>query len=420
MDLRKFYKYENGLLVMLFLANGLMFFDRLAFNFLAPFFRGEFQLTNLHIGLLNSALGVAWAFSGFMLSGFIDRKANKRLILVISIVLFSVCSIITGLATSFITLLLARIIMGLAEGPVLPTTQALMVVESSPNRIGFNMGFIQAVAAGVFGQILTPILLIPVAEAFGWRTAFYFAGIPGILLAIFLWVKLREPTLARFEMLKSHMKAKNEEIVESNNFKSIWTKNLILCVIIASLMITTFFSVLIFAPLYLVENRGFTPAQMGMFMTALGVSSVVGGFGITALSDRFGRVPMIFISLVLVAFAPLVVFSLQATIPVLCLAIFAFWLGAGCLSILLATVPSESVVGSYAGRAIAVVVGISEIIGGCLSPVLAGFLADHVRPEAPFILGFSAAVIAAIFSIFLTETAPVKVGNLNALKNVIE
>lgn len=409
MDSRKFWKYENGLLVMLFLANGLMFFDRLAFNFLAPFFRGEFHLSNLHIGLLNSALGVAWAISGFLLSGFVDRKENKRLVLVIAITVFSICSIITGLATSFISLLLARIIMGLAEGPVLPTTQALMVVESSRDRLGFNMGFIQAVSAGIFGQILTPVLLIPVATSFGWRTAFYFAGIPGILLAIFLWKKIREPSLARFKALRSQIDTKNEQMIEVHKFNALWNKNIILCVIISSLMITTFFSVLIFAPLYLVENRLFTPIQMGMFMTALGLSSVFGGFFITSLSDKFGRKPLIFISLILVSIAPLVVAFLQTSLLGLCLAIFATWLGAGCLSILLATVPSESVKGVYAGRAIAIVVGISEILGGCLSPVLSGFLADHVRPEAPFILGFVVAIIAALLSLALTETAPVKV-----------
>ena len=413
MESHKSWKYENKLLVMLFLANGLMFFDRLAFNFLAPFFKNEFHLTNLHIGALNSALGIAWAISGFLLSGYVDRKAYKKLVLIVAVIVFSLCSIITGLATSFISLLVARIIMGLAEGPVLPTTQALMVIESTKKRIGFNMGFIQAVSAGVFGQILTPIILIPLAAHYGWRVAFYLAGIPGLLLAIYLWRKLKEPALERYEEMKSHIQQQVSEtaaVVTSKN--NIFNKNVVLCVIIASLMVTAFFSVLIFAPMHLVEFRSFTPQQMGMFMTALGVSSVVGGFAMSSLSDKFGRKPVVFTSLFIVAFAPLVVSFLQGSLAVLSIAIFLTWLGAGCLSILLATIPSESVNGVFAGRAIAAVVGISEVLGGCMSPVIAGLMADKINPAAPFVLGCVVALIGAFLSLFLTETAPAKIKNI--------
>lgn len=413
MTKRSFWRYENGVLAMLFLANGFMFFDRLAFNFLVPFMRAEFELTKAQIGGLNAALGLAWAISGYLLSRAIDRREIKRAALVVSVALFSLCSIGSGLAASFVALLAARVVMGLAEGPVLPVTQSLMAVESSPHRLGLNMGVIQAVAAGVFGQILGPALIIPLAMHFGWRTAFFIAGVPGLLLALLLWFKLREPSLARFGAMRSRLQvhgAAHAGAGQAASARPIWNRNVILCTAIACLMITAFFSVIVFGPLYLVEQRRFNAGQMGIFMTALGISSVLGGALIPLFSDRVGRRPSVVIALFLLAFAPLVVAFVQSSLVGMCLFILATWLGTGALSILLATIPSESVDGAYGARAIAVVVGISEVIGGCLSPLIAGIAADHVGAEAPFVIGSGAALLGACIALFLKETAPALAG----------
>ena len=417
MTKRSFWRYENGVLVMLFLANGFMFFDRLAFNFLVPFMRGEFQLTKAQIGGLNAALGLAWAISGYLLSRAIDKREIKRVALVAAVALFSLCSIGSGLATTFVALLIARVVMGLAEGPVLPVTQSLMAVESSPHRLGLNMGVIQAVAAGVFGQILGPALIIPLAMHFGWRTAFFIAGVPGLLLALLLWFKLREPSIARFAAMRSRLPSHGGESAvdrSAGSVRPIWNRNVILCTAIACLMITAFFSVIVFGPLYLVEQRKFNAGQMGIFMTVLGISSVIGGALIPMFSDRVGRRISVVMALVLLAFAPLVVAFVQSSLAGLCVFILATWLGTGALSILLATIPSESVDGAYGARATAVVVGISEVIGGCLSPLIAGIAADHVGAEAPFVIGSAAAMLAAVIALFLKETAPALVDTSQA------
>lgn len=403
-------RYENGLLAMLFLANGLMFFDRLALNFLAPFMSAELELTKTQIGALNSALGMAWAVSGFVFGRLVDRREIKRPVLVFAVVAFSLCSIGSGFAGGFMGLLLARVVMGIAEGPVLPTTQALMVVESSPSRRGFNMGFIQAVAAGVFGQILAPALIIPLATHFGWRTAFFIAGVPGLLLALLLWRKVREPALDRFRLLHQALAAKGPESSrpDPDATSSVWNHNVVLCTVISCLAVTTFFSVMVFAPLFLVHQRGLTTGQMGLFMTVLGVSSVVGGALVPAISDRIGRRPTLVAALASMAAGPLVVAFLPSTLFGLCLGIFVGWLGVGALSIALATVPAESARAGSPSKAIAVVVGLSEVVGGALSPVICGVAADRVGAAAPFVIGSGAALLAALVAFFIHETAPVR------------
>jgi len=127
---------------------------------------------------------------------------------------------------------------------------------------------------------------------------------------------------------------------------------------------------------------------------------------VPTVSDRIGRKPALIMSFLVSACAPLVVAYLDGALAMLSGAIFLAWLGMGAMPVMLATVPAESVHGSYSNRAIGMVIGISEVIGGCLSPVVCGISADVFGPRAPFAIGAVTAVLAAVLACFLTETAP--------------
>lgn len=398
-------RYENRLLVMLFLTNGLLFFDRLAINFLTPFLHAEFGLSGLQIGALTSALSLTWATSGIVVSRLADRYPVKKLVLVLAIVVFSFSSVSSGLAAGFASLLVARCVMGVAEGPVLPVVQTLMMVESTPRRRGFNMGFIQAVAAGVFGSLLGPALIIPLAHEHGWRTAFYLTGVPGLLLALLLWRFVREPSLGQ---VVSALNRPDEMAVIHPGMRPIANRNVVVCAAMACLALTTFYSVMVFGPLYLMVGRGYTDGQMSGFMIALGLAAVAGGALMPALSDRWGRKPTLVMGFLLASLAPAVVAFVRADLAPLCGGIFVAWIGMGVMPIMLATVPAESVEGIYANRAIGWVIGISEIVGGCVSPVLCGAAADHLGVRAPFVIGILSSLVAALLVLALRETAPRK------------
>ncbi|WP_116300349.1 MFS transporter, partial [Escherichia coli] len=77
-------------------------------------------------------------------------------------------SALSGLVSGFAMLLIFRALMGIAEGPVLPIAQSLMVEKSQPQRRGFNMGLIQGAAPGLLGGIIAPPLIIYLAQKWGW------------------------------------------------------------------------------------------------------------------------------------------------------------------------------------------------------------------------------------------------------------
>ncbi len=183
--------YENVLLCVLFLTFGFVFFDRLALSFLFPFMEQELQLSNSHLGMLSSVLALAWAVSGALVGAWSDRRGQRKPLLIVAVILFSLCSALSGLVGGFLSLLLFRGIMGLAEGPILPLSQSLMVEASSPHRRGLNMGLLQGSAAGLLGAVIGPPLLVALAEALGWRHAFIVSLLPGLLIAWLIWRHVR-------------------------------------------------------------------------------------------------------------------------------------------------------------------------------------------------------------------------------------
>lgn len=393
-------RYENTLLGLLFFAIGFVFFDRLTINFLFPFMKEEFALTNARIGLLTSALALTWAASGYLFSAYADRAGRRKRVLVIAVVVFSLCSISSGLASTFMALLLARALMGLAEGPVLPVGQSLMAQASSASRRGFNMGFIQASAGGLLGSVLAPALIVPIAEAHGWRVAFYCAGVPGLVIALLMmkWVR---------EVPAGDMAAPTQrETAPAADWRALLNRNTVLCVLLSCLFITWFLAIVTFGPIYLLEQRRFSPADMGLFMTVLGVSSVFGGFAVPALSDRLGRRPTLLLFSAVAAAAPLVIAFMQGSVTQLCVAIFFAYLGYGCFPLFLATVPAESVSPALAGRTIAVVIGVGEVVGGFISPLVVGVSADAWGPQMPFVIASGCTLLAMLVALGLRETAP--------------
>src|ERR1700728_5360268 len=185
--------YENGLLLLLGVSFGFAFFDRNSASVLIPYMAKDLGLTNTQSAMINSVLSVMWALGAYVIARWSDARGSRKPFLLAFLVIFSACSILSGLAPSFPVLLIARAIMRAVEGPFLPVCLAIMAVESSPSRRGVNAGIMQNFFAALLGQSLAPSLLPVIAQAHGWRDAFFVAGLPGLLCAMGVWLWVREP-----------------------------------------------------------------------------------------------------------------------------------------------------------------------------------------------------------------------------------
>src|ERR1700676_1300267 len=186
-------KYQWRLTLLLSLTFGVVFFDRNAANFLTPFIASDLHLSFTQVGLLSSGLALTWAIAGMFGGVISDRTDSRKVPLLICIVAFSFCSVLSGMAATFATLLAARLLMGMAEGPILPISQSLVAEQSSREDRGHNMGVTQTAGSALLGSFLAPIILVPIAQKFGWSGAMYLAALPGLLMAALVWQFVREP-----------------------------------------------------------------------------------------------------------------------------------------------------------------------------------------------------------------------------------
>lgn len=394
--------YENRLLLVLFLGFGFVFFDRLALSFLFPFIAQDLNLTNSHLGILSSALALAWALSGITLGAYADKKESKKYILVLAVIAFTICSALSGMVTSFISLLVFRSLMGIAEGPVLPISQSLLAVASTPKRRGLNMGLVTASAPGLIGAVIAPPILIWIATDFGWRSAFYATVIPGLVIAALMMIFVRNKHVHE-DLVASHSHASKADI------NSLLTnKNIILCVLISCFYISWFITLVSFTPTYLMQVKGFAPETMGQIMSSLGFAWMVWGFVVSALSDRFGRKPILILFTVIATTCPLVLLYVDDAGLMLPL-VFLTYTGLGCFTLFMATIPAETVPASQVATALGLIMGVGEITGGFVTPVLAGFLADIYGLQIVMWIAAGGSVVACLLSLMLKETAPIKV-----------
>ncbi|MDB6090402.1 MAG: transporter, partial [Gammaproteobacteria bacterium] len=253
--------YETWLMVLLSLAFGFVFFDRNSMNFLAPFVAPELGLNNTQIGLLASGFSFAWALAGYFGGRLSDSSGRRKSVVLIAFVIFSLCSFLSGMASGFAMLLASRVLMGLAEGPILPISQSLVALESTQSRRGFNMGFTQNFGSNLLGSFVAPLVLVALADHYGWRNAFYLAGVPGFILAILIWKFVREPRthpVGSAAVAGVDTDGEAMRLTDMFKFRNMW-----ICVLMSIFMVPWMILAWVFMPLFYVSFRHFSPEDMG-------------------------------------------------------------------------------------------------------------------------------------------------------------
>jgi MFS family permease len=404
---------------MMFFAFGLVFFDRLSITFLFPFISKDFHLNNTQIGLLVSVLGLTWAVSGPAIGLFADSYGkNKKYVLLTMILLFSVCSFLSGIAIGFLMLFLVRGLMGIFEGPVLPMAQSIMAAETSESRRGFNMGLIQVSGPALLASLIGPLVIVAVAILYSWRVAFYLTAIPTFILALFMWKYLRTPKVSLPVQDKAdptHTSSEKVSLKDVFKHRNIW-----LAVIISCFSITWYIVNVTFDPTYFVQVFHMSLTSMSIVMAGIGAGGFLWGFIVPLISDRIGRKPTMIIFAFISALFSLMILYVARYLAIVPLAVMAviFFNGQGFMPIYMSILPAESIPPKYVATAIGVIMGAGEIFGGVIVPTIAGVAADHFGLQATMWVSFIAAILCGIVSMFVIETAPIKIKKNRSLANL--
>jgi len=153
--------------------------------------RQELHLTDSGVALLTGApLALFYVTFGIPISWLADRS-NRRNILSLSLVAWSAMSALCGLSATSWQFMLARIGVGIGEAGGTPPANSIIGDYFPAGRRPMAMA-IFALGAPI-GAWMGADLAGWVANLYGWRSAFFVLGIPGVLIGLLVWLTIREP-----------------------------------------------------------------------------------------------------------------------------------------------------------------------------------------------------------------------------------
>lgn len=263
-------------LVLLLGASVLLnYIDRGAIGVAAPLMKSDLGLSATTFGLAVSAFFWIYAPVQLVLGWLCDRFSVYRL-LAFSTMLWSASTLLMGFVGGFVSLLLLRIILGLAESIIFPGSSKLISRHVPAERRGVANAL---VAAGLaFGPAVGTLLGGSIMSAFGWRAMFVVFG-----AASALWLLPWEMTvraLAATERVSEPM----APIRKLTGKWALWSMG-----IVHACGNYGFYFMLAWLPLYLVQQRGLTIIQMTMLATLAYAVQGVTALVLGGWSDRWTR-----------------------------------------------------------------------------------------------------------------------------------
>ena len=183
-------RYAIGLLFLVYVFN---FIDRQIVTILAEPIKQELGLADWQLGLMTgTAFAVFYCTLGIPIARLAERR-NRPWIIGLSLAAWSAFTALCGLAQNYWQLVMARIGVGVGEAGCSPPAHSLIADYTPKEQRASAMALY--LMGNPVGALLGVVIGGLVADAYGWRTAFLFVGLPGVALAVIVVMTLIEPRL---------------------------------------------------------------------------------------------------------------------------------------------------------------------------------------------------------------------------------
>jgi len=388
--MKKYFRITSVVLGLLTIMYLITYLDRVNVSAAAAGFGKEFNFSKTEIGFIFSAF--AYPYLGFQLIGgwVSDRFGAKRTLVVCGIV-WGVATILTGFAWGFVSMVLARVLLGFGEGATFPAATSAMSRWVPKENRAFAQGITHA--GSRFGNAVAPAFVVAIMLTWGWRASFIACGILSLIwVAWFAWVFTERPqdhkriTPEELADLPTP-KAKPANVPWMELLKRMWPVTMVyFC------YGWTLWLFLSWMPLYFYNNYGMDIKKSAIFASGVFFAGVIGDTLGGIISDKIlaktgspniARSWMIAVCLFLALLSLLpLLFIHDVTIAAICLSLgffFAeltigpFW-----------AIPMD-IAPEYSGTASGLM-NIGSSSAAIISPVVAGFLIDKTGNwDYPFV-----------------------------------
>jgi MFS family permease len=370
-------------LAVLFGINLMNFFDRQIAGALLEPIRIEFGMSDTASAGVNLAFTLIYAIVGVPLGRLSDTWQRTRLI-AIGVTFWSVLTATSGLAIGYWTYLFTRMGVGIGEASCAPAGQALIGDLYAPERRARAMGiFMMGLPLGLFASY---ILSGSIAEAWGWRAAFFVACIPGLILAVLAW-RMREPARGASEAGGAPISSGGifDAIGAVLRIRTLWW-------IILSGILFNFhaYAVNMFQSAFLQRFHGVGLADASKLSAfSLGLAGAIGLLVGGSLGDRlrtkFPNGRLLLAAIAMLCAAPCIYIALEQ--PKGSIAVFTVLMAASsaCTFVYYATVYAaiqDVVPPQLRGTAVSVYFLAFYVLGASFGPMIMGALSDHYAHAA--------------------------------------
>lgn len=273
------------MLAILFLVTTSNYFDYYVVSIVLDPIKHEFKVSDTLLGLLSGfSFALLYAFAAVPIARWADR-GDRRLIMTISVAGWSVMTALCGLAQTFGQLVVARLGVALTEPGAAPPSQSLIADYFPPEKRATAAAVLAqgasaagyAVAIGVGGYV---------AATEGWRAAFLWAGVPGILLAVLVQLFLSEP---RRQLGFPNATGRAESVRDS--IVRLRAKRSFVCTIIGVTLFAFFaYGTSVFLPSFMIRILHASLKEVSVTWGLIAaVAMILGALSGGWLADRLGR-----------------------------------------------------------------------------------------------------------------------------------
>ncbi len=365
-------------LAVLTVINFLNYIDRYVLAAVFEPIKRELHFTDAQLGWTLSAFMIAYAITAPIFGRLGDLFTRKYLIAA-GVTLWSFATAGAGLARGFWQLFVPRSLVGIGEASYATLAPGIITDFFAEERRGRALAvFYAAIPAG---SALGFVLGGQLAHHFGWRTAFFVVGLPGILFAV-LALMIREPRRGASEA--AHVSVPNAPPTLFATYAMLWQNSVYVSVTLGFIAYTFALGGLVgWMPAFLERYDGMTTVRANdVFGTLPVVAGFAGTFAGGFLGDyllRYTKHAYLWVSGLCMFFgAPVAVLGLAARdanvyLPAIFLAEFFLFLNTGPLNaVLLGCVPAQ-----IRATAMAVNIFFIHALGDVISPPIIGMLSDH-------------------------------------------
>jgi len=287
--------YRYRVLAFLFCLSIITYLDRVCISVVGPRMKKDLDLSNEQFGYVLSAFALAYALFEVPTGALGDRIGPRR-VLTRVVTWWSAFTVLTGTAANLTYLVLIRFLFGIGEAGAYPNTSIVISRWFPAVETGRAQSFIWA--AGRIGGALSPLIVVPVAAAFGWRASFWVMGGIGLIWAAIWYVWFRD-----FPRDKPGVAVEERDYIEATrSFKAhshsipwraiLRSRNMWAVMLMFHFYMYGAYFFTGWLPTYLQDGRQFGEDQMKLFATlpfVLGaIGCFTGGYASDYLARRYG------------------------------------------------------------------------------------------------------------------------------------